>query len=103
MMPLNRRFPDDQDGDLFGYSTLDRGQETSGDTYALAHHEDRDTTLALAVSENGDARRIIFLPRSKLQGIRELGKTIQAQVGAPVYPAIEVKIPEWLAREKGLI
>lgn len=87
--------------DLFGI--ISGGQNELGAGYTLAHHAERDTALSIAVSETGDIRNLIFIPRKCVTAIRDLGMTMQCQVGAKLFPAVEIDMPEWLAREKGMI
>lgn len=88
--------------DLFGQPVDETTERADGEGYMLAHHAERDTDLAICVSESGDAHRLKFLPRSRIT-FRDTGKFVQVRIGAEKLAVIEVSIPEWLAKDKGLI
>lgn len=52
------------------------------------HH---DTGMAVLVSETGDEKKAVWLPRSQVEV-----EVIKGNI-------VEVTLPEWLAKEKGLI
>lgn len=59
------------------------------ETYTLHRHH--ETALAILVSDDGDEKSAVWLPRSKIEIVREIdGETI------------EVEVPDWLAEERGL-
>lgn len=71
--------------------------------FAMALHY--DTGKAVLVSETGEEAKAVWLPKSKIEildggkkctGVDKRGREI-------VVPHIEVTVPEWLAKEKGLI
>jgi hypothetical protein len=67
-------------------------------TLAL-HHQ---TEKAILVSETGDEKKAVWLPKSKVE-FALTGKVVQAQVGARKFPIVTVTLPEWLATDKGLV
>lgn len=59
------------------------------ETYTLhLHHE---TPLAILVSDDGEENNAVWLPRSKIEIVREIDDE-----------TVEVEVPDWLAEEKGL-
>jgi len=70
---------------------------------AMALHY--DTGKALLVSETGEEANAIWLPRSQVECV-PTDKTVDAvkkdgQIVA--LPLVTITIPEWLAKDKGLI
>lgn len=64
-----------------------------------------DTGKAVLVSDTGEESRAVFLPRSQIEVVND-GKTGPAvnKRGETVWlPIVTVTVPEWLAKEKGLI
>lgn len=59
------------------------------ETYTL--HVHAETQLAILVSDDGDEKGAVWLPRSKIELVRELDDK-----------TIEVEVPDWLAEERGL-
>lgn len=53
------------------------------------HHE---TDKAILVSENGNKKNAVWLPKSQVE-IDRIGNSTEA----------EIQLPEWLAEEKGLL
>lgn len=51
----------------------------------------RETEKAIFVSDDGDAKKAVWLPRSQIE-IEQKGNGI-----------VELTMPEWLATEKGLV
>jgi hypothetical protein len=63
------------------------------------------TDDAILVSETGDESKAIWLPKSHIEMHRD-GKTTQGirkDGQKTTWPLVTVTIPEWLAKEKGLI
>ena len=60
-----------------------------------------DAGAAIKVSETGDEHRIVLLPRSQIH-IEPTGKHT-SEVGKPKYSIAEIEMPEWLARDRGLV
>ena len=70
-------------------------------TVALIH----STAGAILVSDSGDEVKAKWLPKSKVE-VHETGKTTQAVLrdGQTVMlPLVEVTLPAWLAKDKGLV
>lgn len=64
-----------------------------------------DTGKAILVSDTGDEKSAVFLPKSQIQINRD-GKQVSATKkdgDRVVLPIVTVTAPEWLAKEKGLI
>lgn len=59
------------------------------ETYTL--HVHAETQLAILVSDDGDEKGAVWLPRSKIEIVRELDDK-----------TLEVEVPDWLAEAKGL-
>ena len=59
------------------------------ETYTL--HVHAETQLAILVSDDGDEKGAVWLPRSKIEIVREIDDE-----------TIEVEVPGWLAEERGL-
>lgn len=81
----------------------DNSQKVKLHDFAVALHY--DTGKAVFVSETGEEAKAVWLPKSKIEildggkkctGTDKRGREI-------VVPHIEVTVPEWLAKEKGLI
>ncbi len=67
----------------------------------MVHHLDRSTAKAVFVSSFGDRKQGSFLPKSQIE-IEPTGQKERRWVGA-YDQRVCVTLPEWLAREKGLI
>lgn len=69
-------------------------------TLAL-HHE---TKLAVLVSETGDEKKAVWIPKSQCE-VEPTGRFCQQNnaVGTRKYPVIIVTLPEWQAINKGLV
>lgn len=64
-----------------------------------------DTGKAVLISETGEEAKAVWLPKSELS-IRDLGRTTPAiKKGGVRVPVrlIEITVPDWLAKNKGLI
>lgn len=66
------------------------------------------TDKAILVSLNGDARQVVWIPKFKKDGtpliqIELSGKRERENGGLGTYEIADLRIPEWLAKEKGLI
>lgn len=64
-----------------------------------------DTGKAVLVSDTGEEKRAVFLPKSQVE-IHRHDKTspaIKRDGQRTVLPVITITIPEWLAKDKGLI
>lgn len=81
----------------------ERVQKSDLHEFKMAQHY--DTGKAVFASETGDEAKAVWLPHSHIeieshaqftQGITKSGKKLS-------LPLITVSIPEWLAKEKGLI
>lgn len=64
-----------------------------------------DTGKAVLVSETGEEARAVWLPKSQIEIHREgkSGDAVKKDGQVVVLPIIAVVVPEWLAKEKGLI
>lgn len=69
------------------------GQEMKGKLVDLELHMHLETDKAILVSENGDADKAIWLPKSQ----------IEYEDGATPSGYCEVTLPQWLAEKHGLI
>jgi hypothetical protein len=86
--------------DLFGHEVT--AAALDDDEYLLALHLEFPSGLAIKVSETGDESKAFNLPTSLIQ-VSPTGKTVQPQIGAKHFPVVKVRVPEWLAKDKGLI
>lgn len=59
------------------------------ETYTLHRHH--ETPLAILVSDDGEESNAVWLPRSKIELVREIDDE-----------TVEVEVPDWLAEERGL-
>lgn len=78
------------------------GESDSFTALMFFHH---DTSAANLVSEAGEERHAVWLPKSKAT-VRRTGKSGQghkANGQSVMLPMVNVSMPEWLAREKGLL
>lgn len=73
----------------------------------LVLHYDNEVRATVLVSESGDESKAVWLPKSEI-AIAETGRRAPAITtqGKPVengLPVIACNIPEWLAKDRGLI
>jgi hypothetical protein len=64
-----------------------------------------DTGKAVLVSDTGEESRAVWLPKSKIEmlaGSKQCS-AIKKDGQRTVLPVITVTLPEWLAKQKGLI
>lgn len=64
-----------------------------------------DTGKAVQVSDTGEESRAVWLPKSQIE-IDSTGKNIPAikkDGQHSVLPIVSIRLPEWLAKDKGLI
>lgn len=66
---------------------------------AMVIHDERPKSLL--ASSNGDIARAVWLPKSQVE-IEETGALERKRNGRTAQPAI-ITLPNWLAKEKGLI
>ena len=66
----------------------------------MVHHTDRSTAKAIFASF-GNVREGKFLPRSQIE-IEETGP-LTRQFKGVYHQKVRITLPEWLARDKGLI
>jgi hypothetical protein len=85
--------------DLFGDTVSETEDEVGKVTLTLAHHGDAGATIK--VSETGDADHAVLLPRSQIKIISS-GRA-RGSVGQSKAAVIEVQMPEWLAKDRGLL
>ena len=64
---------------------------TKSDIIDLAMHLHAETASAIKVSDNGEAKHAVWLPKSQIE--------IEKASGGNVC----ITLPEWLAIEKGLV
>lgn len=78
------------------------GESESFTAMMFFHH---DTTHANLVSETGEERHAVWIPKSKavLRRTGKSGQGYKANGQAVTLPMVSVSMPEWLAREKGLV
>lgn len=71
--------------------------------YDLAFHY--DTGKAVLVSDTGDEAKAVWLPKSHIEIVKtdKTVKGIRKDGQAMNWPLVTVTVPEWLAKEKGLI
>jgi hypothetical protein len=87
--------------DLFGHAPSPEIDIDEGE-YLLAHHDTAPSGLAILVSETGDRAKTFWLPVSKIK-FSDTGRHVSMRIGAEKFSVIKAHIPEWLAKEKGLI
>lgn len=97
--------------DLF--QTKDRGRfgddveggDGVSDSFTALMFFHHDTTSANLVSETGEERHAVWVPKSKASVTRtgKSGQGHKANGQALILPMVKVSMPEWLAREKGLV
>ena len=83
----------------------DRGSSQKARLHDFAMTLHYDTGKAVLVSDNGEESKAVFLPRSVIE-IFDNGKTgpaVNRHGESIVLPIVIVTVPEWLARDKGLI
>jgi hypothetical protein len=64
-----------------------------------------DTGNAVQVSDTGEEARAVWLPKSQIQ-LNPSGKkvpSVKKDGQREILPVVSVNIPEWLAKNKGLI
>lgn len=89
-----------------GDGAVNGNYPASADTIDLEMVLHYDTGKAIQVSDTGEESRAVWLPKSQIQINNNSGKTIPATKKdgqRTVLPVITVSIPEWLAKDKGLI
>lgn len=69
------------------------------DKFTVTYH--RETELAYLVSEDGDIRNGIWLPKSLTEIVKNLDRQLAEEPESG--DTLVVEIPEWLAGEKELI
>lgn len=105
-----------RDRDLFDIMNGERGQPSQsrfGDDNAVTKSDlsdfdmalHYDTGKAVLVSETGEEAKAIWLPKAQIEIVRT-DKTVtgtRKNGQAMNWPLVTVTVPEWLAKEKGLI
>ena len=64
-----------------------------------------DTGKAVQVSDTGEEARAVWLPKSQIE-IDSTGKKVPAvkkDGQHSILPVVSIRLPEWLAKEKGLV
>ena len=69
----------------------------------LIVHCDLPKNQAIKVSQTGDDARGFWLPRARIEDARPTGQFFQLRIGAPKLAVTEFTIPDWLARDRGLM
>lgn len=87
--------------DLFGHSPSPDLEIEKGD-YLLAYHGPSKSGLAFFVSVYGDRTKTFPLPVSEVRFV-ETGRHVSIRVGAEKFPVIKARIPDWMAKQEGLI
>lgn len=88
-----------------GYMPRDDDRVTKSDLLdfeMVLHH---DTGKAVLVSDTGEERRAVWLPRQHIEVYRD-GKdspAVKRDGQRSVLPVVTVTVPQWLAKDKGLI
>lgn len=91
-----------RDPDLFGETSgFDKSADTEAEDVTLTLVIHGDVGASTKVSETGDEHRAVLLPRSQIT-VAATGKRT-SEVGKPKYAIAEVTMPEWLAKDRGLI
>lgn len=91
-----------RDGDRFSGDD-DIVQKVKLHDLSMALHY--DTGKAVLVSETGEEEKAKWLPKSQVE-IEQTGKTVTAvkKDGQSIaLPLVTVTVPEWLAKDKGLM
>lgn len=73
--------------------------------FEMVLHYDNPVRDAIQVSDTGEESRAVWLPRSQIQ-MNPSGKKVPAvkrDGQHTILPVVTVAMPEWLAKEKGLI
>ena len=84
---------------------LTRNGGVSSNTIDLEMVLHYDTGKAVQVSDTGEEKRAVWLPKSQIE-IDSTGKSIPAvkkDGQHSVLPVVSIRCPEWLAKDKGLI
>jgi hypothetical protein len=84
--------------DLFGVNSVPIGQKVDLITLTLVMHG--DVGASVKVSERDDSEPCL-LPKSEIR-IVAIGGTTQ-KLGHPKYAIVDIEMPEWLAKDRGLI
>lgn len=68
----------------------------------VLHHQTKDAVL---VSDTGEEARAVWLPKSQIEFARldKNSGAVKKDGQRTVLPVVTVTMPEWLAKEKGLI
>jgi len=72
------------------------------DIYTLVLHRDNARDAAINVSQTGSVAKAFWLPRAKIE-FKQTGRFFQERIGAPKLAVVEVTVPDWLARNEGLL
>ncbi len=83
----------------------DRVQKSDLHDFMMALHYDNPVKKAIWVSMTGEASKAVWLARSQIE-FTDTGKTtpaIRTDGRRETVKLVEVTIPEWLAKDKGLI
>ena len=84
---------------------LTRNGGVSSSTIDLEMVLHYDTGKAVQVSDTGEEKRAVWLPSSQIQ-INRNGRDVPAVKNDgqhTILPVVMVTLPEWLAKDKGLI
>lgn len=75
--------------------------------FELVLHYDNEARGAILVSETGEEAKAVWLSKSEIQftptGKTAPAKTTQGKLLAVQRPVVTVSVPEWLAKDRGLI
>lgn len=85
----------------------DKPSVTESCELELVLHYDNDVKGSIQVSVDGDTSKAFWLPKSEIE-FREVGRNAPATTtaGNPVpggLPVVICNLPEWLAKDRGLI
>ncbi|MGD9766791.1 MAG: hypothetical protein AB7U62_04030 [Pseudolabrys sp.] len=85
--------------DLFGEETKATRDDVGRVTLTLMHHG--DAGACIKVSETGDLSSAVLLPKSQIEVV-SAGRH-RGRLGAAKADVVEVAMPEWLAKDRGLL
>jgi hypothetical protein len=88
-----------------GPRARDRDRDNESHEFELVLHYDNEARGAILVSETGEEAKAVWLPKSEIQ-YELTGREADAKTtrGKPLkLPTVKVEVPEWLAKDRGLI
>lgn len=85
--------------DLFGQDAKAERDDVGRVTLTLMHHG--DAGACIKVSETGDLAKAVLLPKSQVEVVHS-GRH-GGRLGRAKADVVEVAMPEWLAKDRGLL